>query len=179
MSPCARILAILTLVISKHTSNLCGLESLALDVKAMLSALRKLRRNWKYISKGSDDWPSVSKLYDKKLVTMVELIEDIESQDAEETAKKDSELLFNVKLEDSPGKKKNNEREPGTSEALQTKQEGGEVESLLKILADKRKKVQEELQGQEIEIMTDDDREPESAGSLNFCLNNNTDQKTH
>ncbi|CAE7226682.1 unnamed protein product [Symbiodinium microadriaticum] len=84
-------------------------ETLVYDVKAMLSALRKLRRSWKFLAgRGSGDgankWPSVSSSYDAKLLELLDLLDD-GAQELKESAEMseddwDHELLFDVKLEE-------------------------------------------------------------------------------
>ena len=87
------------------------LERLAYDVKATLSALRKLRRNWLFLQKaagrkGNRRWPEVADEY-PVLVELLEFLQDgAESRenlepDAEDgAAAHDDKLLFDVSLSD-------------------------------------------------------------------------------
>ena len=83
-------------------------ETLVYDVKAMLSALRKLRRSWKFLAgrgtAGGNKWPSVSASYDQKLLELLDLLDD-GAQELKENAEMpedelDHDLLFDVKLEE-------------------------------------------------------------------------------
>ena len=56
------------------------LEALAYDVKHLLSGLRKLRRDWRYLASQrtespSQMWPSVAMQYDERLRELLELLD--------------------------------------------------------------------------------------------------------
>ncbi|CAE7266331.1 unnamed protein product [Symbiodinium sp. CCMP2592] len=81
-------------------------ETLVYDMKAMLSALRKLRRAWKFLAGrgGGQKWPSVAASYDEKLLELLDLLED-GAQELKDNAEMpedelDHDLLFDVKLEE-------------------------------------------------------------------------------
>ena len=56
------------------------LEALAYDVKHLLSGLRKLRRDWRYLASQKTEspsqmWPSVAMQYDERLRELLELLD--------------------------------------------------------------------------------------------------------
>ena len=83
------------------------LEMLAMDVKATLSGLRKLRRQWLYLNRGSasaNTWPSVAYAY-PVLLSMLDLIStgDRPQDESVEVAEDQREpagegILFDVKI---------------------------------------------------------------------------------
>ena len=136
-------------------------SQLSYDVRALLASLRKLRRDWRFLCKGTEDrWPAVAKNHDVRLLQMLDLLEDASPQDARlqdaspqetmgsTTSSGDgppkSKLLFDIQLEDT--------------DVLQD-----DLEIRLQV---KRKATMDALQGRTIELV-DSDAEGELASSSN------------
>ena len=141
-------------------------SQLSYDVRALLASLRKLRRDWRFLSKGTQDrWPAVAKNHDVRLLQMLDLLEDASPQDAslQDASLQDaspqetmgstassgdgppkSKLLFDIQIEDT--------------DVLQD-----DLEIRLQV---KRKATMDALQGRTIELV-DSDVEGELASSSN------------
>ena len=75
------------------------LEALAYDAKHLLSGLRKLRRDWRYLASQKTEspsqmWPSVAMQYDERLRELLEALKD-EFMPSEDENKLEG-LLFDV-----------------------------------------------------------------------------------
>ena len=118
-------------------------EALAMDIKAMMSALRKIRRAWKYNGKAQGKtWPQIAMNEDlRPLLSLMEIIQDLETDDSASTAK------------------------PSEPRVKAEPPEDQEEKLMIDFVNNKRKRVLEELHGKCIRIVDDDDACASQAGT--------------
>lgn len=131
-----------------------AVDALAIDLKSMVAALRKLRRAWRYAARKTDSrYPKAAKLYDAKLVQMLDAIQDLqpELEPDDGDMEDDQDLLFDV------------------SDFRPAAAADPEAERLQRKLEETRAKALAQLKGASIEILDDEDAEPVQVGPARIC----------
>ena len=158
-----------------------ALESLAFDIKAMLAALRKLRRQWMYQKKAkaengdSRDWPAAAYSYDPVLLEMLTILNvQACAGDAEDGGSDEDEsqggCLFDVSitaedtLEDVGGKLPKPLEDVGAG----GNSNAAEVDEALRLLKKRRVEALDNLKGRILEL---EDSGDEAAQDRFFWIN--------